>query len=178
MARRLKNKKNLIICICGAVAAVAVIALIIVLVVMNNRLNDGYFKTDDSKYVFSVDTSELTDESEENPDNPVKIHEVYTHDGDTITSHKYYYEFKDEDAAKNALETEKENAGDNFESIEQNGKYIVLTLKAEDYEGTTASDVEKFYKLYEERKASNEEETEESEETKEETEETEEKDDK
>ncbi len=156
MAKRSKNNKNLIIGICSAVAAVAVIVLVVVLIVVNSGLNDGYFKTDDSKYVFSVDTSELMESSDENTDAPVKIHEVFTHDGETITSHKYYYEYANADAAKNALDSEIENAGETFEKIEQDGKYIVLTLKEEDYKDLTASQVKDYYELFEKRKESEE----------------------
>lgn len=149
MAKKSKNNKNLIIGICAGVAAlVVIIVLVVVLVVNSGRINDDYFKTDDTKFVFSMETGSSNSEDGES-DTPVKIHEVYTYEGETITGQKYYYEFVNAEAAKNALEAEKENFDDSFENIELNDKYIVMTVKPEQYQDLTTTDVRENYELFE-----------------------------
>ncbi|MBR2725290.1 hypothetical protein IKE97_01425 [Candidatus Saccharibacteria bacterium] len=165
MAKESKDNKNLIIGICAAVAAIVVVVVLVVVLAGNSGINDDYFKSDDTKYVFSMETGATS--TEDSPQ-PVKAHEVYTYQDDKITSLKTYYEFTDADAAKKAYEKagdDYEKAGDenddSFESMELNGKYIVLTAKAEQYENLTASEVKSNIELMEQLQNSNTDDTDE-----------------
>ena len=151
MAKQSKNNTNLILGICAAVAVVVVVVVLaVVLINKGNSINDDYFKSDDTKYVLTMETGETS--SEEDPQ-PVKAHEVYTYEGDKITGLKTYYEYTDADAAKTAYD----KVGDEFdkesyESIELNGKYIVLTAKADQYENLKADDIKANIELMEQLK--------------------------
>ena len=133
-----KNNKNLILGICSAVVAVVVIVVVIILATTGGaRVNDSFFKSDDTKYVISVDTS---DSDEAYP--PVKTHMVYYYSGEDITDVKIYYEFKDAAEAKDAYDAGKEDATfSDYKKLEIDGKYVVLTAKESEYKDLKASDV-------------------------------------
>lgn len=133
-----KDNKNAIIgCICAAVVVIVVVIVAVVLATNGNKLNDSYFKSDDTKYVLTME-SDGTDTDEYTP---IKTHLVYTYSGDEITGMTSYYEYADEAKAKAAADVWKENAGDSYKEIYANGKYVVLVSNESDYEGVTASDV-------------------------------------
>ncbi|MBR3236619.1 hypothetical protein IKF92_03005 [Candidatus Saccharibacteria bacterium] len=157
MAKK-SNNNNLILGICAAVAVVVVIVVIAVVVIgKGNTLNDDYFKSDDTKLVLSMETGTGTgDETSE----PVKAHEVYEYKDESITSLKTYYEYANEDAAKAAYDKAKEDElPEGYESMELNGKYIVLTAKADQYENLKASDVKENIEFMEQLKNHNVEDT-------------------
>ena len=133
-----KDNKNLIIGICAAVVVVVAIIITVVLV-SNNTLNDSYFVSDDTKYVFTLDSEEGT--AEEGEVSPLKTHLVYTYEGDKITSLKSYYVFADANAAKTAFDKMKEAGGEEANGIELNGKYIIISAEEDDYKNLTAADV-------------------------------------
>ncbi len=137
------KNKNLIIGICAAVAIVVVIIIAVVIIKNSSGISDSYFVSDGSKYVMTIDSSdlEIEEDSEEAAFAPIKSHIVYTYSGDTITSLKTYYEYKDNDSAKAALDYMKEGMGEEDGQIEVNGKYIVITAPEEQYKDLTAADV-------------------------------------
>ena len=139
--KKTKDNKNLIIGICAAVALIVVI-IITVLVVNNQSLNDGYFVSDGSKYVFTLETDE-NDIQEGDEVTPLKTHIVYTYEGDKVTSMKSYYVYADANAAKTAFDKMKEAGGEEAQGIELNGKYIIITAEEDTYKDLTASDVKK-----------------------------------
>ena len=142
-ARKKKNNKNLIICICAAVAvAIIAIAIAVVFIVRNNNtISDDFFKSDDTKYVLTVDTETMGIDTEDQKYVPVKTHIVYTYSGDEITGMKSYVEYADADTAKKAFEEMKASGEEGIEQAELNGKYIIVTADKEEYEDMTASDV-------------------------------------
>ena len=153
MANKAKKKdnKNLIIGICAA-AAVAVVAIILVVVFVvrgNNTISDDYFKSDDTKYVLTVDTETMGLDTEDQKYVPVKTHIVYTYSGDEITGMKSYVEYADADTAQKAFEEMKAAGEEGIEQAEVNGKYIVVTADKEEYEDMTASDVKQQIELME-----------------------------
>lgn len=144
MTNNSNNKKKIIItgCICAAVVAIIAIAIVAVILSTNNgsgRIDESYFKTDDSKYVITLDY----DPSEEGNDDytPLKTHSVYTHSGGKITGLTTYYEYTDEASAKNAYNKLIDEVSGEFKSITQNGKFVLLESNPEDYEGLSAEDV-------------------------------------
>lgn len=137
-----KNNKNLIISIC--VAAIVVIAIIVtvVLVTRNTGLNDKFFTSDDTKYVLTLDESTITTEEGEEAYNPIKTHLVYFYSGDEITGLKAYYEYPNATAAKAALDFLKSSYEDEQkELVTIDGKYVIFTAPASEYEELTASEV-------------------------------------
>ncbi len=138
------NKMPIIIGACVAVVAVVAIVVGIIFAVRNsgNALGDGYFVSDGSKYVLTLENDEddLNEDETDTPA-PAKTHMVYYYSGDEITGFKQFYEFADSATAQKAYETYKEIEDDTYESIELNGKYIVITGTPSSYEGLTTTDV-------------------------------------
>lgn len=140
MAKKAKDNKNLIIGICVAVVLVVAIALIAIFVLRGNGINDSYFVSDDTKYVLTVESDDLSFDEEDAAYIPLRTHMVYTYSGDEITGLKSYYEYADANAAKAAYD-QMVASGEEVGNAELNGKYIVLTAEADEYDGMTASDV-------------------------------------
>ncbi len=137
-----KDNKNLIIGIC--VAAVAVVAIIVAIVMFarnSNTLSDDYFKSDDTKYVLTIDTDSMDIDTEGEEYIPVKTHVVYTYSGDEITGMKSYAEFSDAATAEKAFKQLQESDEEEAKTAELNGKYIVFTNDASEYEELTTSDI-------------------------------------
>lgn len=145
-----KDNKNLIVGICVAVVALIVVIVAIVMLGRNNvALNDDYFKSDDTKYVLTVDTDSMDIDTEDEEYVPVKTHVVYTYSGDEITGMKSYAEYADAATAEKAFKQLKESDEEEAKTAELNGKYIVITNDASDYEGLTASDIKERIELME-----------------------------
>lgn len=147
MAKKSKDNKNLIIGICAAVVVVVIVAVIAIVLATKNSLNDDYFVSDDTKYVLTLESDDVSSDDGKEYD-PVKTHLVYTYDGDTITGLKTYGVYADADAAKKAFDAMKE-AGEDMSNVTLEGKYIILVNAASEYEGMTASDVKKNIELLE-----------------------------
>ena len=150
-----KDNKNAIVG--GICAAVVVVAIIIVAVVLATRggLSDDYFKSDDTKYVLSIE-SEMTGNEEQDALTPVKTHVVYLYSGDSITGMKSYAEYNNADQAKNAYNTLKEAVaahGDDEEAsadmdlanYQVNGKYLIYTFGEDEYKDLVA-ELDVFHK--------------------------------
>ena len=151
---RRKSNAGMIAGICCAV--VAVVVIIIAVIAGNSGINDSYFKSDGSKYVFSFEQEETALSGDEAQYAPKKAHIVYEYKDDTITGVKVYYEYDNDDAAKEALEYAKENQSESsYKEITTNGKYIVITMDESEYEGVSASDIKAQIEAYESSKNMN-----------------------
>lgn len=130
-----KNNNNLLIGV-FAVLVVLIVAAVIAIIMLNRNTNpndnESFFVSTDNKYVL---TSDIYGENDNGA--PVASHDVYYHDGDTITGYQLYYEFADEEAAKAALDYYKEREGDDVDLVELKGKYVVLTANKIQYDGLT-----------------------------------------
>ena len=153
-----KDNKNVIIGICAAVALVVVVIVTVVLVMNSNTLNDSYFVSDNTKYVFTLESNES--DYSEGEIAPVKTHLVYTYEGDKITSMKSYSQYADEATAKKAFDAMKEAGGEEAEDIELKGKYVIATAKEDTYKDLTASSVKQQLDFMESLKNANTDETE------------------
>jgi len=149
--KKAEKKKGLIAGICIAVVVIAVAIIAVVVVNLNKGLNDSYFVSDGTKYVLTIDTDEtlLTDESQ-----PIKTHLVYTYSGDEITGLKTYSVYKDSEAAQKAYKTFAE-MGENMTNFTVDGKYLIMTATADQYNGITASDVKAQIEYFESLKKMN-----------------------
>lgn len=136
-----KDNKNLIIGICVAVLAIAVIVVAVVLATKGTtKLSDAYFKSDDTKYVLTIDEDQM-DTEDAGEYEPVKTHIVYYYSGDTINGMTTYMEFADEATAKTALEAYKSVDQEGVKSLSANGKYLVIEMTEDQYSDLTTSDV-------------------------------------
>lgn len=147
-----KDNKNMIIGCCAALVLIIAIIITIVLVVNNTGLNDNYFVSDGTKYVLTIETDE-TDEEDEFA--PLKTHLVYTYEGDKVTGMKTYYVYADNASAQKAFDALKEAVGEEANSMELNGKYIIVTAEEESYKDLTASDVKQQIEFMEKLKNMN-----------------------
>lgn len=149
MPRETKRKNIIAGAIVGVIAIVVAVVLIVVFAATRKQtLGDSYFVSDDSKYVLTMD---LSDNSEEEGSdlNPLKSHAVYYYSGDTITGLKTYYEYKTEEAAKTIYDSLKDSVEESpAEKIELDGKYIVMTMPASDYENATATQIKEEIDWY------------------------------
>ncbi|MBP5647668.1 hypothetical protein J6X04_00015 [Candidatus Saccharibacteria bacterium] len=135
-----KENKNLIVGICSAVIVVALIIVVAVLATRGSGLNDNYFKSDDTKYVLTVDSEMMGEDIESQEYAPTKTHIVYTYSGEEITGMKTYLEYADAATAQKAFDAMKES-GEEMGDAKVDGKYIVATNEASTYEGMTTEDV-------------------------------------
>ena len=136
-----KDNKNLIIGLCVAVLAIAVIVVAVVLATKGTtNLSDAYFKSDDTKYVLTIDGDQMDIEDADEYE-PVKTHIVYYYSGDTVNGMATYMEFADESTAKTALEAYKSVDQEGIKNLSVNGKYLVIEMTEDQYADMTASDV-------------------------------------
>lgn len=150
--KRKKNNKGPIIGACVAVVAV-IIVIIAVVAINNNRLGDSYFVSDGTKYVLSYEIDQnAVGNSDEAQYTPLKVHQVYTYSGDDITGLKNYYEYKDADSAKKAMDY-LNSVSEGKVTISMEGKYVIITATADQYEGLKASDVKQQVEALEKLKA-------------------------
>lgn len=72
---------------------------------------------------------------------------VYYHSGNKITGLEYYYDYQDATTASYAYSAIKANytSEDSIESVKQNGKYIIVKFKEEEFADTTLEEVKETY---------------------------------
>lgn len=147
MAKKKANEnKGIIASICAIVVLIVVIIAVVVAVNVNRGLDDSYFVSDGTKYVLTIDTDEAL--LEDDGIQPVKTHIVYTYSGDEITGMKTYSEYKDNAAAQNAY-NELAEVGEDMANFTVDGKYLIMTATADQYEGVTATDVKAQIEFFE-----------------------------
>lgn len=142
-----KNNKKIIAIIAGVIVIIAAVVITIILINNGNKnnndnntsqsevLNDDFFKSSDTKIVIS-NSSNSTD-----PTVAKKVHQVYTVDGDKITSLKVYSEFESEQAAKDAdakPEVAEAMKTGNYTDHKVEGKFIIVTMNDSTYQSVTA----------------------------------------
>lgn len=140
-SKNAKSNKNIIIGICTAVLILTVIAVAIIFSTKGNvQLDDAYFVSDSSKYVFTVDEEDL-DIDDRAEHKPAKTHIVYPYSGDNITGMVTYLEYANEAEAKAAFEAYKDYEQSEVKNLSINGKYLVVEMTEDQYSDLKASDV-------------------------------------
>ena len=142
------NNKNLIIGIGAIVTILIVLVIAIVLAARNSGISDSFFKSDNTKYVFTLEPEELSAIGEEDL-TPEKAHMVYFYEGEKITDLKSYYLFSDENEATKAYSYFQENGADGYKSIARDGKYVILTANPSEYENITTSNIKEQIEFFE-----------------------------
>lgn len=118
-----------------AIASAAFIAIIVVLVLpLFNRppLDEDFFVSDNTKTVVSLDAGSSNGTTRH-------THMVYTYEGDEVTGLKTYFEYPDEESARAAVVTLKDQP--EFKGAVVEGNYVVVTADESQFKGLTASDV-------------------------------------
>ncbi len=131
-----KSLKTLYATVFPVILLLVAVAVLIVLTVLNRpTIDDEFFVSDDTKTTIS-----LTPSSNGSTNTTlIETHLVYTYDGDNVSGLKTYFEYPDEETARNTLESIKEQP--EFKGAVVEGKYIVVTADEGQYKGLTTSDI-------------------------------------
>ena len=113
----------------------AVLVVYIARIITRPTIEDDYFVTDETKTTISL----TPDSKDSNNTSLVQTHFVYTYDGDNVSGLRTYFEYPDEETARNTLESIKDQP--EFKGAVVEGKYIVVTADESQYKGLTASDI-------------------------------------
>ena len=138
-----KNKRNrktrqALLWVFGALAILIVVAVLIVVLNWQEPISDDYFVSDDTKIVLSMDDEMASFETGDYEPGITRI--VYYHDGEKITNVKIFYEYENEDLAREAYNN---ISVDYFATSKRlNGKYIVMQAKTETFDGLTVEEME------------------------------------
>ena len=123
---------------------VLLIAIVIGIVVGNQQepIPDDYFASDETKLVLSM-LADISSFEEDEEYEPNITHVVYYHDveSDEVSNVKVYFQYENEAAAE---EADKHIRMDNKSwatGRRRNGKYIVFSVKGEQYRGLSVGDV-------------------------------------
>lgn len=150
MGEQKNNKKNVIIAFVGAVIAIAVVVVAIIVLINRNKnatLGDDFFKSDDTKIVYTTSTRNV-----DSSYGAKKTHQVYTVDGSDVTGYTLYYEFGDEESAEDAYEEISQDVETDYTALEAklDGKFVSIKYDEETYSGAKASEVRSWVKSLEE----------------------------
>jgi hypothetical protein len=120
-----------------------IVISIAVILTLNGRSNpntdEAFFTSDGTKYVIESDTLSVVAK-----DGPVAAYDVYYYSGDRITEHKAYYEFADEETAKEALSDYQKMDDDGVGAVELDGRFVVLVAKPSQFENMTVEMVKQW----------------------------------
>ena len=139
------EKRNKIIGI--GCAAVALVLVVVGLIFLNYQepIPDDYFKSDGTKLVMSLSpevSSYINNEEYE----PLVTHVVYYYNGDKVNNAKIYFQYDNEEDAKEA-DKNLDLSGKTWATGRKvNGKYIVFTVDREQYKDLTVERVERNIK--------------------------------
>lgn len=145
-----KNNSKLLVWV-FVVLFILIVLSVTLIIVLNNKeifgVDESSIVTNETQYVI---THDIQDSGDENDDAvPIKIYDVYYHDGENVTGMKSYYKFKNEGAAKKAFSLEEmQEYRDNGYLAALSGQFIVLTADKSIYEGETLESVKYWNELY------------------------------
>ena len=137
-----KKNNNLMMWVFVALFLLIVISIAVILTLNNGNNpnnNAAFFNSDGSKYVVAADV-----ENFKGNEKVVGAYDVYYYSGDTITDHKAYYEFIDAEAAEEALPQYETLIDNDIESVNVDGKYIVIKATPAQYEKITLEQVKRW----------------------------------
>ena len=148
-SRKTKKNDRLMFWVFAVLILLIIIAVTVVVVLANRpdpNTDEKFFETNDSQFVIESDVPETRNEALGN-NVPVKSFNIYYRDGDTITGYKLYYEFANEEAARNALSYYQGLKNEGIDSVELDGKYIVVSGNKSQYEGMTYEFIKQWTEL-------------------------------
>lgn len=130
-----KSNKKILLSLVLLFVTITIAVPAIITIITHQPIKDDYFTSDDTKTTIT-----LTPDDSSNTSNLVNTHLVYSYDdADNVSSLKTYFEYSDEDAARAALESSKDQI--EFKGAILEGKYVIVTADESQYKGLTASDI-------------------------------------
>ena len=121
------------------------IAIILTLNSTNPNLNEGFFVSNDTKYVIDADLDGFGD------DRIVSAHDVYYYDSNNVvTGHEAYYEFINEETVQAVLPVYQSTKDDEVEKVVANGRFIVMIANPTQYEGLNIETIKQWFENDEE----------------------------
>ena len=134
----MRGKKYIISIVLAAAGLVGFVVALCFVFFGPHELNDYYFTESDSRIVSSMDNP-----SEKLMHGALKAHRVYEVAGDKIKSYKVYYVYDNAGAASAKLEEFKRESLEepSVESVSQEGKYIIVTMKESTYKDSKPSEI-------------------------------------
>lgn len=150
-----KNNNKLLVWV-FVVLFILIVLSVTVIIVLNNKeifgVDESSLVTNETQYVVEYDMQDRRGSSDEiDETSPIKVYNVYYHDGANITNFKTYNKFIDEESAKKAFALEEmQDYRDNGYSVVLSGQFIVLTADKSFYEGETLESVKYWTELYNE----------------------------
>lgn len=131
------------ILVCFAIIALIIVTVVILNFMLNEKIDSCYFHDGNSKIVSTMDKDSAA--LEDSIYEPNITHVVYYHDGTNITGAKAFYEYKDEEEAKEAYPHL--GLGDFADNKKLNGRFVVFQVKKDLYDGLTVDKVKHSQEL-------------------------------
>ena len=146
MAKKAKRKNqknnNLMAWVFVALFLLIVVSIAVILTLNNGsdpNTNEAFFVSDGTKYVVASEMGGSGEDGE-----AISAYDVYYYSGNAITDHKAYFEFIDEEAAKEALPDYQSLKDNDIKSVEVNGRFIVFVAEPSQYEKITLDQVKEW----------------------------------
>lgn len=140
--------RGTVISIVAAIVGTVLLAVIAIIVNRQEPIPDDYFQSDGTKLVLAL-TPEMSAFEENEEYEPEMTYLVYYYEGNEITNAKVYFEYADDAAARTADANISLNDKDWAAGRRRNGRYIVFSVKKEQYENLTKPEVEENIKSLE-----------------------------
>lgn len=142
----MRGKKYVISIIVAAAALIGFIVAICFVFFAPRELNDYYFVDSDSRIVSSMDSPSSTLYY-----GAKKVHRVYEVSGKKVNSYKLYYVYEDAGAASAKFDEVRRKSLESLdiEKAEQEGKYIIVTMKEKMYKDVDADSIRKMIRRLE-----------------------------
>lgn len=119
---------------CSVIALIVVITAFILLNQVE-KVDSSFFHDDDRKVVLTMSKNVAAlDDTEWEPD---ITHVVYFHDGDKITSSKAYYEYKNDEQAREAFDNL--SLGEFANGKKLSGRFVIFSVKSDLFKDLTLS---------------------------------------
>lgn len=143
-ARRIDHKTWISVGL--AIVALFLVVCAIVGLSQNEKIESNYFASNDKKIVLTMnrDTAALDDSEYE----PEITHVVYYIDGDKITGVRAFYEYPNEQTAKNA--NEHLTLGEFATAKALSGRFVIFQVKEDQYKDMTVTELKKNIELLKE----------------------------
>lgn len=110
-----------------SVIALTIVIVAFILLNQTENVDSSFFHDDDTKVVLTMSKKVAAlDDSEWEPD---ITHVVYFHDGQKISSSKAYYEYKNEEQAKEAFDNL--SLGEFATGKKRSGRFVIFTVKSD-----------------------------------------------
>lgn len=131
------------ILVCFAIIALIIVVVVILNFTLNEKFDSSYFHDSNGKIVSTMDKDSAA--LEDSIYEPNITHVVYYHDGTDITGARAFYEYKNEEEAKEVYPHL--GLGDFADSKKLSGRFVVFQVKKDLYDGLTVDKIKHSQEL-------------------------------